>query len=204
MPVFLAICASSGSGVASDEEVADLKARVDQRDLERQAEAEKQVIKQETRRRQLEAEAKMGNADAQWELGTSDHTASSWKWLCRSADHGHERARLEVARQFWYGIVPTPEDRVRGYMWYRLAAKHGSARGKIEASERQADLTADQISQAERMLEDWQRGECESTVRLVLSGHGEGSSIADTSWSRNCTDPTFAGLPECRACLNPA
>ena len=130
--------------------------------------------RQERRFRLREAELRyrleheQGDADDQYELSKLVQSPNDqWTWMCRAAEQGHGYARIEVARRYWYGIVPADTDRVRAFMWYHLAAAGGWERGKIEVQERRELLTSDEIVEAERLAKEWKTGDCETQLKAT-------------------------------------
>jgi uncharacterized protein len=111
--------------------------------------------------------AEQGNAIAQTSLGTRyDHGdgvpqdyGMAVKWYQRAADQGYDYAQISLAWMYFQGRG-VPRDYVRAHMWFNLAAsttKDPTARrlallGRDEAA---ADMTPDQISEAQRMAREW-------------------------------------------------
>jgi TPR repeat protein len=104
----------------------------------------------------LEAQAREGDAEAAWQLYAFADLpeADAWKWLCLAANGKYAEARNELGRLYWYGVEPVKEDRVRGYMWYKLAAKRSKSAAH-EVKELQHELSAEQLAEAERLATAW-------------------------------------------------
>ena len=81
--------------------------------------------------------AEQGDAEAEFQLGMSyccgfgpGHTNTiAYKWLCRAALQGHEKAQFQLGRMLGNGIkkrpFSTPQHADFAYMWYGLAAAQG-------------------------------------------------------------------------------
>ena len=77
------------------------------------------------------------HAEAEFQLGMSyccgfgpGHTNTiAYKWLCRAALQGHEKAQFQLGRMLGNGIkkrpFSTPQHADFAYMWYGLAAAQG-------------------------------------------------------------------------------
>lgn len=104
----------------------------------------------------LEAKARKGNAEAAWQLYAFADLpeADAWKWLCLAANGKYAEAQNELGRLYWYGVDPVKEDRVRGYMWYKLAARRSKSAAH-EVKELQHELTAEQLAEVKRLVATW-------------------------------------------------
>lgn len=103
-------------------------------------------------KRVLETAAKGGDPEAAWQLSAAGNPgAEADAWLCLAANRLHPDAQSEVARRYWY----LKEDRVRGYMWYMLAAANGSKSAAAEVKDLRRDLTAEQLARAKRLAAAW-------------------------------------------------
>ncbi len=139
----------------------------------------------------LESRTEGGNTNAAFALykhlsSERQTTSDAWKWLCMIANSGHGEAQRSVGnwhrtltwqsrgeRLGWLrdevGIRP---DNRAAYMWFTLADANGnlSALSQREGSLK-ADMTPEEIGQAEQMVRDWKPGDCQSAEhRLGVPG----------------------------------
>ncbi len=84
--------------------------------------------------RVFKAHAGLGDADAQFNLGTmyedgegtpQDHTEAV-KWYLLAAEQGHANAQFNLGLKYYYG-EDGPQDHAEAVKWYRLAAEQGLA-----------------------------------------------------------------------------
>ena len=110
-------------------------------------------------------QAAQGDPEAQFRLGqlTGDRSLrpNAWKWMCLAANQGHAKAQHELGIVYWRGVEPFEQDTVRAYMWYSLAASNGYGYSAAHNDLVAAQMTAEQIAEAERLVEEWEPGECE-------------------------------------------
>lgn len=144
----------------------------------------------------LKRHAEEGDSESQYQLFFLEDRVPV-KWLCRAADQNHLNARLELAYLYWSGTYGLPRDYTRSYIWYRLAGS-GEHREAVEkwikklkkkpsfwssgqvCNDQQACNIANQIvqlqgmltpvgvSEAERMLEKWEPGQCERDLKETI------------------------------------
>jgi hypothetical protein len=111
--------------------------------------------------------------------------ADAWKWLCKIANESNGEAQTQVG--YWQrtsvwqlsgddrinsleDIGIKPDNRV-AYMWYTLADSNGDSTSNAQREYIIADMTPDEIVQAEQMVRDWKPGDCPSTEhRLGVLG----------------------------------
>jgi len=139
----------------------------------------------------LESQAEGGNTNAAFALylelsSKRQSTSAAWKWLCMIANSGHGEAQRSVGN--WHRTLTwqsgaerlgwlrdevgiQPDNRV-AYMWYTLADANGnlSTLSQREGSLK-ADMTPEEIGQAEQMVRDWKPGDCPSAEHRL--GHLE-------------------------------
>jgi hypothetical protein len=136
----------------------------------------------------LKSKAEAGDAEAQYHLFLLEDRIPV-KWLCRAADQEYFNARLELAYLYGSGAYGFPQDFKRSYVWYRLAGsgEHREAvdkwikklkkpsfwnAGKVcevaqacyiasQIVQLQGLLTPAEVSEAERILDNWKPGLCE-------------------------------------------
>jgi len=143
-------------------------------DEAREAEKVKKAEKFAQERAELELEANKGSTDAQLKLFEglrASNPTEALRWLCYSADLGNQEARKVLAEIYEYG----------GYVWikegiiepnYKLAYVWQGLSGQIYPGQQHfyfADryLTTAELSEAKKMLEDWQPGNCERELGLT-------------------------------------
>ena len=121
----------------------------------------------------LELEANKGNSDAQLKLFKEMRAAypeESLRWLCKSADQGNQNARhilgsiYEHDEHIWVDRYFVRQDYQLAYMWYSLG---GQRDGEMLNSFADRHLTTAELSEAKKMLEDWQPGQCERDLGLT-------------------------------------
>ncbi len=117
--------------------------------------------------------ATRGDAQAQYELGKSyccgwgagRTDARAVYWFCKAALQNHPLAQYELGRFFGaradtHAGLDLRQDLMFGYMWYSLAALQEV---HLAAAEREAlarDMTAQELVQARKYLNDWQQFGC--------------------------------------------
>ncbi|MGI9319149.1 MAG: hypothetical protein ACR2QW_17620 [bacterium] len=83
----------------------------------------------------------------------------AYSWLCKSADNGHLMARYTLGQTFEYN----KQDHVQAYVWYSLS-------GTFDEGELQSfvdkKLSTEEYSNAKKILEEWQPGQCEQELGL--------------------------------------
>lgn len=116
-----------------------------------------------TAREWFEKSAAQGNADAQYNLGFlydkgQEDYAKAHKWYKKAAAQRHADAQYNLGLLYAYGRG-VPQDYVRAYMWWSLAAQStGSAE---ESEESMLDkvarrMTPAQIAEAQRLSQQCQ------------------------------------------------
>ena len=96
-----------------------------------------------------------------------NNLSMAWELYCVAAHYGHAKARYAVGNYYRYGRGPISPDLIRAYLWYSLA---GDVENAIRFKNQEASaMTAEQITEAERLLVEWQPNpaECE------LEAHSE-------------------------------
>lgn len=112
-----------------------------------------------TAREWFEKSSAQGNADAQYNLGFlydkgQENYAKALEWYQKSAAQRHADAQYNLGLLYAYGRG-VPQDYVRAYMWWSLAAAH--SKGKEEESEESIlakvarRMTPAQIAEAQRL-----------------------------------------------------
>jgi TPR repeat protein len=107
--------------------------------------------------------ATQGDAAAQFNLGLmyfvgNDDIPRDYKkalmWYEKAAEQKDIGAQNSVGRMYENGLG-MPNDFVRGYMWYFIAEQGGSESAKQSRSVLESKMSAEQISQAQAMAQEW-------------------------------------------------
>lgn len=112
--------------------------------------------------------AEQGHASAQAALGNMYHDGDGvpedWEkaaeWLRKSAEQGHPGGQGALGSMY-VAAHGVPQDYVEAYKWLTLATAQLPADGRRELVERmrsdlEANMTAEQIAEAERLVEEWE------------------------------------------------
>ena len=92
---------------------------------------------------------------------------SEWKLrqeagiYCPNADLGHTDAQKHIADIYFYGRYNVNKDMQRAYVWYSLAVTGGSDEADTRLGSVESVLTPDQLTEAQRLFEQWEPGQCE-------------------------------------------
>ena len=92
---------------------------------------------------------------------------SEWKLrqeagiYCANADLGHADAQKHIADIYFYGKYNVNKDMQRAYVWYSLAVTGGSDEADTRLGSVESVLTPDQLTEAQRLFEQWEPGQCE-------------------------------------------
>ena len=114
--------------------------------------------------RHLKPCAEAGNIRAQWLVGlmyyrgegTLESNKESMRWMLMTAESGDAEYQHMVAYQYEVGFNSFPEDPIRAYMWYNLAAAQGHeiSRKSMESMRRRElfyTITSAQIEKAQEL-----------------------------------------------------
>ena len=110
----------------------------------------------------LEKGALAGDRKAMWSYAHAlDDPKKAWVWFCRAANEGLPAAQYHLGNSYHHGKEPVVQDSVQSYLWYTLA---GSKREHRVFRNLIAEMTPDQITEAERLLAEWEPNpaECEA------------------------------------------
>jgi hypothetical protein len=99
--------------------------------------------------------------------GSSSLTIAQWKALCRQADRGDGAARSAIGTHFRYGWSPVQRDLAKAHMWYSLAMQAGYSDAAGYRRDVAEEMSADQISQAQRLLASWKPLMCRINSALT-------------------------------------
>jgi hypothetical protein len=90
---------------------------------------------------------------------------------CPNADLGHADAQLHIGDIHYHGAYGQNVNPVRAWVWYSLAMQGGDAQAAQQLSRITAELSPEQLAEAQRQLAVWQPGQC--AKELVPDGSGE-------------------------------
>jgi hypothetical protein len=122
--------------------------------------------------------AENGFPESQWRLYAEyGKKPEDITWLCRSADNGYAEAQLHVGSLYW-SASSIPNNRIKAYIWYKLAATGVMFQGlmpDVKAQSRATQdllfaknaLTPEQLAEAEMSYTTWSKGQCEKDLLLL-------------------------------------
>ena len=110
----------------------------------------------------LRQSAEEGNADAQSNLGdlyfsgkrVSANKAEATKWYLKASEQGDAEGQLLLATMYYLGSGVSV-DYVAAYMWCNLALTQGEEHAKIGIGEISAEMTEEQIAEAQNLSREW-------------------------------------------------
>ncbi len=85
----------------------------------------------------------------------------AWVWFCRAANEGLPAAQYRLGNYYHHGNDPIARDVVQAYLWYSLS---GASMDTRVLTNFIAEMTPDQIIEAERLVVEWKPNptECET------------------------------------------
>ena len=106
--------------------------------------------------------AEQGDPQSQRQLGMMYYLAQgidvdydvAHKWMGKAAEHGDDIAQmtLGVMNREGHGV---PQNNVRAHMWFSISAQAGNRNAGIHLEKLAPKMTAEEISQAEQLAEEW-------------------------------------------------
>ncbi len=110
----------------------------------------------------LSEKAKAGDAAAEFELANAffegreiaKDESQGMVLLERAARGGLAQAEFQMGERT-YGDGKNAEKYIEAYLWYALAQRHGLERADAKVSELEARMAPDQLSEAQKRLENW-------------------------------------------------
>jgi hypothetical protein len=87
--------------------------------------------------------------------GVPRDLAESARWFAKAAEQGMPEAQYQLGLLFDRG-VGVPRDRVQAHMWFNLAAGEGHHRAKEKRETLTAELSEEQLAEAEGLAIRWQ------------------------------------------------
>jgi hypothetical protein len=130
----------------------------------------------------IRAMAEKGLPESQWRLYYEyGQKPGDIIWLCRSADGGYAKAQLHTGKFYWNAPM-IDDNRIKAYVWYRLAATGDKLQGLLHDESTQSlatkemkvtekILTREQLEEAELLYSDWQPGQCELELGTAITGN---------------------------------
>jgi len=104
--------------------------------------------------------AKNGDANSQLAIGTRylelQNSAKALYWFEKSALQGNAEAQMHLGDAYARG-KGVPVDLVTALMWLNLAAAHGGYEAKFRFQYVSAQMTAEQITKAQRLAHEWKK-----------------------------------------------
>jgi len=113
-------------------------------------------------RDQWEAMALQGDLEAQQQLGMMYYLGQgmdpdydlAYEWLGKAASQGDGVAQLTLGVMYVEG-QGVPSSNVQAHMWLSLSAQQGNDSAQYRLERLVADMTQDEIAEAEQLAEDW-------------------------------------------------
>lgn len=110
----------------------------------------------------LSEKAKAGDADAEFELATAffegreiaKDESQGMVLLERAARSGLTQAEFQMGERT-YGDGNNAEKYIEAFLWYALAQRSGAEQADTKIRELEARMTPDQLSEAQKRLENW-------------------------------------------------
>jgi hypothetical protein len=113
--------------------------------------------------------ARDGDPEAMWSYAYAlDDPKKAWVWFCRAANEGLPIAQYHLGNSYHHGKEPVVQDSVQSYLWYTLA---GSKREHRVFRNLIAEMTPDQIIEAERPLAEWEPNPAKCEIIRVQAEH---------------------------------
>lgn len=137
----------------------------------------------------LKEKAKQGNTEAQWQLYHLHTIEENLVWLCRAADQGQVDAIAELGNLYLYGSdkyrkfqnVHILRDLPRACRWFHLAGlakitektvanipSRSTIYESAEVKRTAMVMAADELAEAEKLINDWKPGQCEQDFSLSI------------------------------------
>ena len=110
-----------------------------------------------------------GDPDALWELANIAPKDQREMWRCLAAHSGNAKAQDLRSISYEYGLPPLKEDKVQALKWEMLARASGYTRPTIY-NEPESTTRPEQITEAERLVAEWQPNPAECVVAATSLG----------------------------------
>ena len=76
------------------------------------------------------------------------------RWYRLATEQGYALAQIQIGYMYRLG-QGVPEDDVRAYMWYNLAAAQGDGGAQRNKDRAEEIMTREQITEAQRLSREW-------------------------------------------------
>ena len=106
----------------------------------------------------------------EYAIGLEDPT-EAWKWLCAAAHQGSAEARFALGSHYRWGRTPVSQDFVSAYLWHKLGIAAGSKRAPKALELLKREMSAGQITEAERLVDQWTPDPSECGVMDMQAGN---------------------------------
>ena len=125
------------------------------------------------KRSPLAAQAKQGDAEAQYQLGRTYccgwgagyDRAIAREWFCKAAMQGHGGAQYQLGRMLGermdsHSVPKKRENLIESYMWYSLAALQNVVFAAEERDALKIDLSSQELFESEERIRKWRKLDC--------------------------------------------
>ena len=92
----------------------------------------------------------------EWGNGVPQDNANALKWYKRSAERSHKDAQNNLGA-FYSNGEGTEQDFVEALKWFIISAENGSEGGQKNISIVEKRMSYEQISQAQKLANDWMK-----------------------------------------------
>jgi len=92
----------------------------------------------------------------EWGNGVPKNNFSALKWYKLAAEHSHQDAQNNLGAMYSKG-EGTDQDFVEALKWFIISSKNGSEGGQKNIRIVEKRMTYEQISQAQKLANDWMR-----------------------------------------------
>jgi TPR repeat protein len=127
--------------------------------------------------------AQHGEPEAQLQTYWNQHNIdlnAAQRWLCLAADQGHSDAQYRLGTLYQFGSEGVPQDNVRSWVWFMLAARSGHENAKRAVVSVTAGMTDAELREARSALEHWQPGECLGELPAVPNDVARTNQLKDS------------------------
>jgi hypothetical protein len=86
------------------------------------------------------------------------------EWVCSNADQGVANSQRQIGDLYFNGTSGLKKDPVRAYVWYSLAVQGNDKDSATSLIRATTELTGKQLEEAQRLLQEWEPGHCQSDI----------------------------------------
>lgn len=119
----------------------------------------------------LRKQAEIGDPQAQLQLYWEPDEPDRLVCLYRSADQGDANAQYRLGLLYRYGSEGLRQTYTWSYVWYQLAQSNGLWSANREIGALTKLMSSTQLLEAERLLKQWQPGQCARELATASSGN---------------------------------